>query len=67
MLSFSDLHLGPINRMLLYVVPVHVAYMFCSQHINDLVKYRSSQQISVNKKGLHGIAGCWVVTFGVSH
>lgn len=44
----------------------HVSYMFCSQHINDLVKYRSSQQISVNKEGLHGIAGRWVVTFGVS-
>lgn len=45
---------------------VHVSYIFCSQHINDLIKYRSTKQISVNKEGLHGIAGRGVVTFGVS-
>lgn len=52
--------------ILVILVSVHVSYMFYSQHINDLVKYRSSQQISVNKEGLHGIAGRRVVTFGVS-
>lgn len=44
---------------------MHVSYLFCSQHINDLVKHGSSQQISVYKEGLHGIAGRRVVTFGV--
>lgn len=52
--------------ILVILVSVHVSYMFYSQHINDLVKYRSPQQISVNKEGLHGIAGRRVVTFGVS-
>ena len=49
-----------------YGMSVDVSYMFCSQHINKLIKYRGSQQISVNEEGLHGIAGCRVVTFGVS-
>lgn len=52
--------------MCVVVLSVHVSYIFCSQQINDLIKYRSSKQISVNKKGLHSIARCGVVTFGVS-
>lgn len=46
---------------------VYVTYMFCSEHINDLVKHWSAKQISMNEECLHSIAGCWVVTFGVSY
>lgn len=41
--------------------------LFRSEHINDLVKQRGAKQISVNEECLHGIAGCWVVAFGVPH
>lgn len=47
-------------------VSVCSPYMLCSQCINDLVKHGSSKKIFVNKEGLHGIASCWVVTFGIS-
>lgn len=46
---------------------VNDSYVFCSEHINDLVKQRGAKQISVNEECLHGIAGCWVVAFGVSY
>lgn len=43
-----------------------VLYPLSAQHVDDLVKQRSPEDVPVDQQGFHGITCSWVITLGVS-